>query len=225
MDHRKLAAALQEAADAYAASRRLASHLPLEAAQIDFLVLNSGISNAGLKLCRRERNARRTRFSRDEFDPASLDYLVKAFPASERMDLAARLSREIATLKRYARISDARYDINRHAALVRLLAALNGRATDGPRPPLDRTANRKGVPPKRNAFVCRLEKNSVNAARRRVKSVSDVGGGSLASIDGVADIRANTTNRIGACAEREECRSENEGGSDFGSHVNTLRER
>lgn len=154
MDDSRLSAALQEAANAYSEKRKLASHLPLEAAQIDFIALNSGISNAGLSLRRREAKVGRTRFARDEVDPASLSRLASDLSHKDLADLSARLHRELMTLRRYARVSDARYDLNRHAALVRLLLVLkNEEPNDGaPATDISSSPKEKGAPLKRNAL-------------------------------------------------------------------------
>ncbi|MER0239963.1 hypothetical protein [Fulvimarina sp. MAC8] len=162
MDHQMLSAALQEAADAYAKNRRLASHLPIEAAEIDFIAINSGVSASGLKLRLKEENTRKTRVSRDELDPASLVLLASALSDTDRANLAKRIRREVFSLKRYARISDARYDLNRHAALVRLLAALEGNERDDPHS----FPNVDPKPKRRSAEAKRLSKHKSFGPRR-----------------------------------------------------------
>ncbi|EAU40653.1 hypothetical protein FP2506_02964 [Fulvimarina pelagi HTCC2506] len=134
MDERKLKAALRQAAKTYAENCRRAHQIPLEVAELGFIAMNAGLSDVVASIRLNERNMPKTRFSRQECDASALGPTLSAIPDDERATLVERVRRELATMKRFARTSDARYDINRHAALARLHRLLIGGRTGERRP-------------------------------------------------------------------------------------------
>ncbi|RFC65202.1 hypothetical protein DYI37_04980 [Fulvimarina endophytica] len=136
MDLSKFGAALEAAANAYAQRRRTAAALPLQTSEIVALLAREALIDEVLPVERRETARRgRLRACRTQSEVGDLEAIVMGLGSEQLERLRSRTARELATLRRRARNRDQRYDINRHAALARLSAAI--RTADGAGGPAD----------------------------------------------------------------------------------------
>ncbi|WP_322187514.1 hypothetical protein [Fulvimarina sp. 2208YS6-2-32] len=221
-----LGTALHAAACRFAKERQASARLPLEAAELAFIAAAAGLPGPRLRLETREIRKKTTRGLQSRLDDGDLRYALEDLQPVVLTRVQEQVAQALATMKRRARTRDARYDINRHAALARLAAvlaaAVHGTGICGGGAPLRPTAS---AAPRSRASIARTKKapGSAPGASSRdaagslpagsFRSVGDVGRGSFACIDRVAHIGADAANRVGTCAERQETGHKQDDGS------------